>query len=201
MQRLLITWLSRMTSDQRVTAATKTDAAEMRKIWNQREVPVIIRRPDKEKRHRVRLPPSDKAGETWLRGDRRLYPQWIVSLRCWEIPKAWFNDFVNRSLERYGKVYVIQPYKEQEKCDRRCLEAKGHECQCSCMGANHGAGDDGSWFFVSDTFACRWTEGYFACRLMEKKTSSNAPVDGGRSHSEQKWVSSRMKQSGQRRTG
>jgi hypothetical protein len=26
------------------------------------------------------------------------------------------------------------------KCDARCLNAKGHNCECSCGGKNHGAG-------------------------------------------------------------
>lgn len=26
------------------------------------------------------------------------------------------------------------------KCDARCLNAKGHSCECSCGGANHGKG-------------------------------------------------------------
>ena len=26
------------------------------------------------------------------------------------------------------------------KCDARCLNAKGHQCECSCGGKNHGAG-------------------------------------------------------------
>ena len=26
------------------------------------------------------------------------------------------------------------------KCDARCLNAKGHNCECSCGGVNHGAG-------------------------------------------------------------
>jgi hypothetical protein len=33
------------------------------------------------------------------------------------------------------------------------------------MGANHGAGNDGSWFEVSDTFSTRWGERELACRL------------------------------------
>lgn len=27
------------------------------------------------------------------------------------------------------------------KCDARCRNAKGHNCECSCGGKNHGAGD------------------------------------------------------------
>jgi hypothetical protein len=31
-------------------------------------------------------------------------------------------------------------YSEAHKCDARCLNAKGHDCTCSCGGANHGRG-------------------------------------------------------------
>jgi hypothetical protein len=82
------------------------------------------------------------------------------------LPKSWFNDLVDRALRLYGKVYIIQPYREQEICARACQEAQGHECQCSCMGANHGIGNDGSWFEVSDTFSSRWGERELACRLL-----------------------------------
>ena len=34
------------------------------------------------------------------------------------------------------------------------------------MGANHGIGNDGSWFEVSDTFSTRWGERELACRLL-----------------------------------
>jgi hypothetical protein len=94
------------------------------------------------------------------------FRRWIDKHRYWELPKAWFNDFVDRSLSRYGKVYIIQPYREQEKCAPACQNATGHECQCSCMGEHHGAGNDGSWFEVSDTFATRWGDLHLACRLL-----------------------------------
>lgn len=31
-------------------------------------------------------------------------------------------------------------YSKDHKCDARCMNAKGHECTCSCGGANHGRG-------------------------------------------------------------
>jgi hypothetical protein len=31
-------------------------------------------------------------------------------------------------------------YSPDHKCDARCLNAKGHDCTCSCGGANHGRG-------------------------------------------------------------
>jgi hypothetical protein len=34
------------------------------------------------------------------------------------------------------------------------------------LGRYHGAGNDGSWFEISDTFATRWGDQDVACRLM-----------------------------------
>ena len=144
----------------------------LKRIWNQADIPVILRRGRVRERLRLRLPISDGNRE-WLRAGYSLSPkwapEWLELRRCWETPKSWFNDLVERTLERYGKVYIIQPYREQEKCAPACMNASGHECQCSCMGANHGAGSDGSWFEVSETFATRWGERQLACRLMKKR--------------------------------
>jgi hypothetical protein len=150
--------------------SSDTKDRRLLEVWNQKDIPVILRRGGKGQRLRGRIPYSrdDKRWlqKKWLQNGRRLSPEWIERYRCWELPKAWFNDFVVRALERYRKLYVIQPYREQEKCSPSCLNARGHECECSCMGANHGAGNDGSWFEVSDAFAVRWGERHLACRLM-----------------------------------
>lgn len=135
-------------------------------VWKQKQIPVVLRRTGRGERLRVRMPYHD-ANREWLRNGRRTAPTWIGGIEAyWELPKAWFNDFVDRALLRFGKVYIIQPYREQEVCARACQDASGHECQCSCMGANHGAGNDGSWFEVSDTFSTRWGERELACRLL-----------------------------------
>lgn len=139
----------------------------LKRVWSQQATPVILRRTGKGQKLRVRLP-YEELNRDWLRNGRRSNPDWVAKDKYWELPKAWFNDFVNRALAKYGKVYVIQPYREQEKCASACLDAMGHECSCSCMGANHGAGNDGSWFEVSDTFATRWGELHLACRLMTR---------------------------------
>ncbi len=116
-------------------------------IWAQSGTPVIVRRTEKGQQHRLRIPFSEN-NYSWLRDGRPRKPIWDQSRKRWEIPKAWFNDFVQRALKRWGKLYVIQPYRKQEICARACMEAQGHECQCSCMGVNHGSGMDGSWFEV-----------------------------------------------------
>lgn len=146
----------------------RMDDAELTRIWNQQAIPVILRRTGKGQLLRARLPYADN-NRAWLQDGRRLYPAWISGKRYWEIPKAWLNDFVERALKTFGQVYVIQPYREQEKCSPACLNAVGHECQCSCMGRNHGAGNDGSWFEISETFATRWGDQILACRLMKAR--------------------------------
>jgi hypothetical protein len=143
--------------------------AKLKAVWKQRSIPVILRRGGKGQKLRVRLP-FDKNNREWLRNGKGTAPTWFENGRYWETPKAWFDNLVERSLSKYKKVYVIQPYREQEKCAPACMNARGHECQCSCMGANHGLGNDGSWFEVSETFATRWGELYLACRLMTLTT-------------------------------
>jgi hypothetical protein len=149
-------------------ASGRMDDAELMRIWNQHEIPVILRRTGKGQLLRARLPYTEK-NRSWLQDGRRTSPAWIATKRYWEIPKAWFNDFVERALRTFGQVYVIQPYREQEKCSPACLNAVGHECQCSCMGRNHGTGNDGSWFEISETFATRWGDQMLACRLMRTR--------------------------------
>jgi len=141
---------------------------ELIEIWNQKAIPVILRR-GKGKRLRVRLP-YQQDNRAWLRGMRHSIPEWIAEYRCWEVPQSWFNELVEQLLERYRKLYIIQPYRELEVCAPACWNAVGHECQCSCMGANHGSHGPGSgWYIVSDTFAARWGQEHVACRLLTRK--------------------------------
>ena len=148
----------------------ENNAAKLAHIWNHCP-PVVMRRARKGHRLRVRLPYAAD-NRHWLNGGRRRSAaKWLAEEQCWRIPASWFNDLVERALDRFGRLYVIQPYREQEKCAPACLNAVGHECQCSCMGANHGAGNDGSWFEVSETFAARWGDEHLACRLMTRNRS------------------------------
>lgn len=47
------------------------------------------------------------------------------------------------AIECCGKPLSRTPVKgvrNDTPCDDRCTEAKGHKCECSCGGKNHGAG-------------------------------------------------------------
>ena len=151
----------------------REDREDLRAVWRQTRVAVILRL-GVGYPLRVQLPgdPSNvmwrlSAGQ-WLRGGRHNIPTWDARYKCWDVPQTWLNSLVHQILPTLEKLYLIQPYREQEKCAPACFNATGHDCQCSCMGANHGrGGPDSGWFVVSDTFASRWGEEHLACRLME----------------------------------
>lgn len=141
-----------------------TDPNQLRYVLNQTHTPVAIRLGKGEKL-RVKVP-FDMTNRTWLQHGRRSNPNWLPDRKQWELPASWFNDFVERALRRWSKLYIVQPYNESETCAPACWNATGHDCQCSCMGARHGAGQSGKWFIASDTFAVRWGQSHLACRLM-----------------------------------
>ncbi|MBY5766323.1 hypothetical protein HFO06_24960 [Rhizobium leguminosarum] len=147
-----------------------TELAKLQWVLSQTAVPVAVRL-GKGHKLSVKVPYSSD-NRVWLQGEKRTKPTWLPNEKRWELPNAWFNDFVDRALRRYRNVYVIQPYREQEICAPACMSAHGHECQCSCMGANHGSGSSGGWFVVSDTFATRWDSQHLACRLMTSKATT-----------------------------
>lgn len=136
-------------------------------VWRQKFTPVIYRR-GKGYPLLMKLP-YEVGNRAWLQNYGRIHPKWIAEMKCWELPQAWYNDLVNGTLTKWRKLYIIQPYREQEKCAPACWNAVGHECQCSCMGANHGSQNGGGWYIVSDTFATRWNTYELACRLLKLK--------------------------------
>lgn len=143
-------------------------AEELRKVLRQTSIPILIRR-GKGYPLLVRLP-YDLLNRGWLSISGRRNPDWDDVRKQWEVPLRWFPDLLKRSLAKFGRVYVVQPYQEQERCAPACWDAEGDECQCSCMGMNHGSRSPaGQWRIVSDAFATRWGERELACRLITAK--------------------------------
>jgi hypothetical protein len=141
-------------------------------IWKQNKIPVIYRQ-GSGLPLMIKLPYSSD-NFIWLRSGQRRKPDWLNRFKCWEIPNSWFNDVVKRSLLRFRKVFVVQPYRAVEKCAPACWTAQGFECECSCMGANHGSQNPGgSWRVISETFAMRWHDRDLACRLIEMPPDFN----------------------------
>lgn len=75
----------------------------LREVWRQKKIPVVIRRAEKGQKLRVRLPFADN-NRQWLNTVGKSTVTWNVSKSYWELPKNWFNDFVNQALERCGRT-------------------------------------------------------------------------------------------------
>ena len=73
----------------------------------------------------ARYIPGRLVSETDYAGTgERLYQQ---SLECPTCTRALYPEVVRGS------------YSERRTCDVRCTSAVGHDCECQCGGANHGA--------------------------------------------------------------
>lgn len=135
------------------------------KIWTQKTVPVVYNQ-GCSKPLLIRLPFA-KTNRSWLKATHKRDPTWDVTRKRWETPRSWYEDVVRRTLNRFGQVYVIQPFHTCEKCAPACWKATGIECECSCMGANHGSEDPpGRWYIVSEACAVSWGKREYSCRLI-----------------------------------
>ena len=143
----------------------ETYNARLRDIWHRANPPVLFRRGSGSPLL-VRVPYAANNFE-WLRGDKRHKPSWNKQFKCWEVPVAWYDWLAGRLVQKYASAYLVQIYREQQKCAPACWDANGLHCECSCMGANHGTGHlGGRWHEVSDTFAFEWGPKKYACRLL-----------------------------------
>lgn len=132
---------------------------------SQKTIPVIAYR--RKEGLRVRLPYSDTNFD-WLRNGRHRRPHWHPIKRCWVLPKAWFQDTVQRAVEFYGSAYVLQQTRQRQTCAPKCQNAEGIDCECSCLGENHGIEAEGRWHIVSDTCAVQWGPLEMSLRLLKR---------------------------------
>lgn len=64
-----------------------------------------------------------------------------------EVPSSRTPDLCCREHRRPICFSLVQGRKNDTACDSRCTSARGHNCECSCGGANHGCDHDLSKFF------------------------------------------------------
>ena len=142
--------------------------SQLKAIWRPGQIPAIFKRA-KPQPVLVRIPFAE-GNQEWLRNDRRSKPKWNGQYKAWEIPTVWFDSVIKLALRRYREAYVIQLYREQQKCAPACWNAEGFHCECSYMGANHGGGHPGgNWYEVSETFAVSSGEVRYSCRHLRVK--------------------------------
>lgn len=137
---------------------------DINNIWKNKHTPVVYR--PKNNDIRIKLPWAHDNRKFLGGGTRKKEPKWIKNKKYWALPKSRFNEIVENVLRHHKKIYIIQPYIETEVCAPACMNARGHECQCSCLGANHGSGNDGRWFEISESLALKYGNETLGCRLL-----------------------------------
>lgn len=123
---------------------------QLRAVWRQTKLPVILRR-GVGNPLQVKLPGDTddvlwrvSAGH-WLRSGRHKIPRWDGRFKCWEVPQAWLNTLVRQLLRAFRAIYLIQPYREQEKCAPACFNAQGHDCRVLVHGGKSWARRPKRW--------------------------------------------------------
>ncbi|MFY1673674.1 hypothetical protein ACN27G_27570 [Plantactinospora sp. WMMB334] len=112
-----------------------------------------IYRPMQPDRLRLGMP-YHRNNRSWLKsvlGDR-IQPTWVKNPGYWTLARSHFTPLVDALLERFGVVFASVEFSTTQKCDTRCREALGDDCECSCLGERHGGGlwGDG-WVQVGET--------------------------------------------------
>jgi hypothetical protein len=139
------------------------------RVWHNGRVPVVFKRPRQSLLVRV---PYQKNNRDWLLANGRSI-EWKAQFKAWAVPRSRFEEVVRLCLGVYGQTYVIQAYRPLEKCAPACCNAVGYDCECSCLGKNHGSERELS-HVVSETFAFERGERKLALRLLTQKGAAEA---------------------------
>lgn len=117
-----------------------------------------IYRPLQPDRLRLWMPYQGGSNRAWLHAalGARIQPIWDADIKRWLIARNHFKTLVEHLLDRFPQVDATIEFSTTQKCDTRCRDATGDDCQCSCLGEHHGGGIwGGGWFQVGETTLIR----------------------------------------------
>jgi hypothetical protein len=141
----------------------------LNEIWEQRSIAVLYRPGDDDLYVKT---PYALGNKEWFQDgrNRRSAPKWNPEEKHWRVPRSHFKELTRRLVERFRRAYIIQPYNEKEVCAPACWNASGLDCECSCLGQNHGNGQPGGrWYIISETCAIKWGSRGLKWNLIEIK--------------------------------
>jgi hypothetical protein len=103
------------------------------------------------------MPYGDGTNRRWLHQElgSRIRPEWNKPHQRWEIARTHLYDLVVALADRFGVVDVFLEHSLTQVCDKRCREAVGDDCECSCVGEHHGGGSWLGWAEVGETTLVR----------------------------------------------
>lgn len=139
---------------------------DLNPAWRFAREAIILKRGGSPLMVRIPFAPDNRA---WL-GSIRTQVRglvWKRDDRHWECPAAWLGALAEVMVARYGRVWLVQEFDGAAGCNEACMNARGLDCECGCLGKNHGAGAADGWarrVEVADT--CTLLGGIYGCRLL-----------------------------------
>ncbi len=113
-------------------------------------------------------------------------PEWDPTRKVWSVARTHLNTLVPAAVDRCGIVELLRAMSSHQRCDTRCQDATGWECECICGGANHGTGayQAGGWLQVGDTTLFREEDAVKIYRTIIRRSDPQAPTSRPRLRSE-----------------
>lgn len=136
------------------------------KVWRPIEGRIIIKMP------------YSKTNRAWLKQTLgpRIRPDWNKEEGRWEIARAHFGPVVEALAKKLGEVDVFVDFRQAERCDTRCRNARSRECTCSCLGKHHGNGITRDWKVVSDNHTMVQSSGIVRRHVVVTRGSITPPT-------------------------
>jgi hypothetical protein len=156
----------------------KPFTATIPEIWGQKRMPVVYR-PDEKGNLMLRLPYRE-GNRAFLQGEKRFKPVWNPEKKYWEVPKSWFTELVESVTAAFGSTYVIQPHHDHERCNASCQNAKRLECECPCLGKNHGMGGRANHEIgIQDAVVVPWRDHHLTIQVFQKRAQQEMQASAG----------------------
>ncbi|MEO3892169.1 endonuclease domain-containing protein [Nonomuraea sp. B5E05] len=90
--------------------------------------------------------PASQDNRRWLRRTVDVRSPYFDNRGYWHLPRTCLGRLVMAAIDRYGYVVLCRDMSKLSRCSRKCQEATGLECNCSCRGTHHGEEDPDGWF-------------------------------------------------------
>lgn len=91
----------------------------------------------------AKLPPT-RGNRRWLHESVQIRSPKLEGDR-WTLPRNCLIRLVVGAVDRFGFMVVFRDMSKLTTCTKKCLNAEGPDCDCSCLGAHHGENSFG-WF-------------------------------------------------------
>ncbi|MGR6924251.1 endonuclease domain-containing protein [[Actinomadura] parvosata] len=89
--------------------------------------------------------PAMSGNRRWLHKTVGVRSPRLDDRKYWRLPRTCSTKLTIAAIDRFGYIVLVRDMSQLTRCNRKCQEAEGLECQCSCRGAHHGQ-NTSDWF-------------------------------------------------------